>query len=113
MLPVITAFLPPTHTHLYLPMLFKLWEAFNSHIIDDRLLELCGELSEEHVSGKHDGTSEDGIAEWKHVGIWSQSEWTVLATKALGAMSKCAITVLLYYCSDTSSRRTRRSCASA
>ncbi|KAI0094551.1 ARM repeat-containing protein [Irpex rosettiformis] len=87
MLPVMTAFFPPTHTHLYLPMLFKLWEAFNSHIIDDRLLELCGELSEEHVSGKDNGTGEEGIAEWKDIGIWTQSEWAVLATKALGAMN--------------------------
>ena len=88
MLPVMTAFFPPTHTHLYVPMLFKLWEAFNSHIIDDRLLELCGELSEEHISGINNGTGEEGVSQWKDVGIWSQSEWKVLSTKALGSMSK-------------------------
>ncbi|KAI0702440.1 ARM repeat-containing protein [Cytidiella melzeri] len=87
MIPVMTAFLPPTHTHLYLPMFFKLWEAFNSHIIDDRLLEMCGELSEEHVAGKYDNAGDEGAAEWKDVGIWTEAEWTVLATKALGAMN--------------------------
>lgn len=83
-----TAFLPPTHTHLYLPMFFKLWEAFNSSIIDERLLELVGELSEEHVAGKLGDAGEEGGAEFKDVGIWSEAEWTTLAGKALGSMSK-------------------------
>jgi proteasome activator subunit 4 len=88
MIPVMAAFLPPTHPHLYMPMFFKLWEAFNSHIVDDRLLEICGELSEEHISGVHDDMPEESVAEWKDVGIWSEAEWTVLATKALSAMSE-------------------------
>ncbi|KAI0343973.1 ARM repeat-containing protein [Trametopsis cervina] len=87
MIPVMTAFLPPTHTHLYLPVFFKLWQAFNSHLIDDRLLEMCGDLSEEHIAGKYGDTGEEGGAEWKSVGIWSEDEWTVLASKALGAMN--------------------------
>ena len=88
MIPVMTAFLPTTHTHLYLPVLFELWEAFNSSIIDERLLDLCGELSEEHVSGKSGDAGEEGGAEWKDVGIWSESQWTLLAGKTLGAMSE-------------------------
>ncbi|KAI0961210.1 hypothetical protein AcV7_000369 [Taiwanofungus camphoratus] len=86
-IPVMTSFLPPTHTHLYLPMLFKIWEAFNSSLINDRLLELCGELSEDHIAGKYGEAGEEGAAAWKDVGIWSEAEWTVLAGKALGSMN--------------------------
>ena len=87
MIPVMLAFFPQTHTHLYLPLLFKLWEAFNSSVIDDRLIELCGELSEEHVAGKSGDAGEEGGAELKDVGIWTEAEWTVLVGKALGSMS--------------------------
>lgn len=82
-----TAFLPPTHTHLYMPVFFRLWEAFNSSVLEDRLLELCGELSEEHVAGKYGDAGEEGGAEWKDVGIWTEAEWTELVGKALGSMS--------------------------
>jgi hypothetical protein len=85
MIPVITSFLPPTHTHLYLPTIFKLWEAFNSSLLDDRLIEFMGELSEEHVAGN---VGAEGSAQWKDVGIWNETEWTVLMGKALGSMSK-------------------------
>lgn len=69
-------------------MLFKIWEAFNSSLINDRLLELCGELSEDHIAGKYGEAGEEGAAAWKDVGIWSEAEWTVLAGKALGSMSR-------------------------
>lgn len=84
MIPVMTSFLPPTHVHLYLPALFKLWEAFNSAIVDESMLLLAGELSEEHVAGT---AGDEGGAQWKDVGIWTQEEWTVLIGKALGSMS--------------------------
>jgi hypothetical protein len=87
MLPVLTSFLPPTHTHLYLPALFKIWEAFNSSVIDDRLLEMCGELSEEHVSSTA-GDAGQGGAPWKDVGIWTESQWATLVGKGLGSISK-------------------------
>lgn len=87
MIPVMTSFLPPTHTHLYLPTIFKIWEAFNSWLLDDRLIEFVGELSEEHVAGSMGKAGEDGGAKWKDVGIWSETEWTVLMGKALGSMS--------------------------
>lgn len=87
MVPVLSSFLPPTHTHLYLPMVFKLWEAFNSSVIDDRFLEMCGDLSEEHVAGKHGDAGFEGGAEYKDVGIWIQDEWTVLVGKTLASMS--------------------------
>ncbi|KDQ54780.1 hypothetical protein JAAARDRAFT_134622 [Jaapia argillacea MUCL 33604] len=87
MIPVITSFLPPTHPHLYLPALFSLWEAFNSSVMDDRLLELAGDLAEEHVVGKVGLAGEEGGAEWKYVGIWTENQWTFLAGKALGSMN--------------------------
>lgn len=88
MVPVLTSFLPPTHADLYLPMLFKLWEPFNSSAMDDRLLDLAGSLAEEHVAGLN--REEKGGAQWKDVGIWSQIEWNVLIGKGLGSMSMCA-----------------------
>lgn len=91
MFPVITSFLPPTHTELYLPPLFKLWEAINSSILDDRMIDLCGDLSEEHVAGKLGDAGEEGGAAWKDIGIWSENEWHILANKALGSMSKSAV----------------------
>ena len=87
MVPVLTSFISSTHTHLYLPLVFKLWEAFNSSLIDDRFVELCGELAEEHVAGQYGDAGEEGAAEWKTVGIWSEAEWTFLIGKALGSMS--------------------------
>jgi proteasome activator subunit 4 len=90
MVPVIASFVPPTRVHLYLPALFKIWEAFNSSVIDDRLIALAGDLSEEHVAGRS-GLAGEGGAEWKDVGIWTQNEWIMLVGKGLGSMSECFI----------------------
>jgi proteasome activator subunit 4 len=87
LIPVLTSFLPPTQIHLYIPSLFKLWEAFNSNVTDERLIEMCGELSEEHVAGKPINLEDGYGAEWKDVGIWTESEWAVLVGKALASMS--------------------------
>ncbi len=97
MIPVMSCFLPLTHTHIYLPPLFQLWEAFNSGIVNDWLLELCGDLSEEHVAGKAGDAGQDGGAEYQDVGIWTQEQWSLLATKTLGAMSKCCRTRSCFY----------------
>jgi proteasome activator subunit 4 len=72
---------------MYLPTIFKIWEAFNSSLLDDRLIEFMGELSEEHVAGIAGNAGAEGGAQWKDVGIWSSTEWTVLMGKALGSMS--------------------------
>jgi proteasome activator subunit 4 len=88
MIPVLTSFLPPTQTHLYLPAIFTIWEAFNSSVIDDRLLELAGDLSEEHVSGTSGRAGEVDGARWKDVGLWTESQWNFLVAKSLGSMSK-------------------------
>jgi hypothetical protein len=66
--------------------MFKIWEALRSSLIDDRLIEFMGELSEAHVAGT---AGLEGGAQWKDVGIWSETEWTMLMTKALGSMSTC------------------------
>lgn len=87
MVPILTSFLPPTHTHVYMPALFKIWEAFNSAIVDERMINLVGELSEEYVAGTAGDAGPDGGAPWKDVGIWTEDEWTVLIGKALGSMS--------------------------
>jgi proteasome activator subunit 4 len=87
MIPVMTSFLPPIQIHLYLPTIFKVWEAFNSSLLDDRLIDFVGELSEEHVAGIAGKVGVDGGAQWKDVGIWSETEWTVLMGKALGSMN--------------------------
>lgn len=83
MVPVITSFLPPTRCEQYLPVIFKLWEAFNSGILDDRFLELAGELSEEYVSG----ATGDQPAVWKDIGIWTEAQWEILMGKGLGSMN--------------------------
>ncbi|KAF8559342.1 hypothetical protein OG21DRAFT_1402974 [Imleria badia] len=86
MVPVLTSFLPPSHPHLYLPLVFKLWEAFNSFSMDDRFLELAGNLAEEHVAGKAGKFGEEGGAQWKDVGIWSEQEWSLLVSKGFESM---------------------------
>ena len=70
-----------------MPLLFKLWQASNSSILDDRMLELVGEVSAEHIAGKFGVSGEEG-ADWKDVGIWSQDEWTFLISKGLSSMSE-------------------------
>ncbi|GLB36441.1 putative protein with domain of unknown function (DUF3437) [Lyophyllum shimeji] len=87
MMPILTSFLPPTHIHLYIPCLFKIWETFNSSVIDDRLIDLAGLLSEEHVSGTSGDLGEEGGAPWKDVGIWTEAEWQILVAKGLSSMN--------------------------
>jgi hypothetical protein len=88
MIPVLTSFLPPTHTHLYLPVLFRIWEAFNSFSMDDRFLELAGNLSEEHVAGKAGLAGEEGGAVWKDIGIWTHEEWLMLVSKGVESLCR-------------------------
>ncbi|KZS93077.1 ARM repeat-containing protein [Sistotremastrum niveocremeum HHB9708] len=83
-IPVITSFLPPRSPHSYLPVIFKLWEATNSSIVDDRFLEMIGSLAEEYVSGV---AGAEGCVEWKDVGIFTQEQWTFLVGKCLGSFN--------------------------
>ncbi|KAH7883839.1 hypothetical protein F5I97DRAFT_1969128 [Phlebopus sp. FC_14] len=86
MIPVLTSFLPPTRPHLYMPIVFKIWEAFNSFSMDDRFLEMAGNLAEEHVAGKAGQFGDEGGAQWKDVGMWSEEEWTLLVSKGFESM---------------------------
>ncbi|KAG1755009.1 uncharacterized protein EDB91DRAFT_1096702 [Suillus paluster] len=86
MIPVLTSFLPPTHTHIYLPVIFRIWEAFNSHSMDDRFLEMAGILAEEHVTGKEGLAGEEGGAARKDIGIWTQEEWLMLVSKGIESL---------------------------
>lgn len=93
MFPVFASFLPPTHIHLYLPTLLALSRAFNSTIIDERILELAGDLSEEHVSGAAGPAGAEGSAKWKDIGIWSESDWNFLVGKGLTSMGSCVLSI--------------------
>ncbi|KAF7784715.1 hypothetical protein Agabi119p4_880 [Agaricus bisporus var. burnettii] len=84
---VITSFLPQTHADSYLPAIFKIWEGFNSAFIDERFMELAGDLSRDHVSGPEGQYGNDGTAQWKDVGIWSNEQWNLLASKGLNMMT--------------------------
>ncbi|KAF7320019.1 hypothetical protein MKEN_00785900 [Mycena kentingensis (nom. inval.)] len=86
MFPVLVSFLPPTHTHRYLPTLFTLARAFNSTLLDERMLELVGELAEEHVAGTAGPAGEQGGAQWKDVGIYTEADWNFLVGKGLTSM---------------------------
>jgi proteasome activator subunit 4 len=79
-IPVLTCFLPLYDTHLYLPFLFKVWEGLNSNVIDDSMLEFSGVLSEELISG-------DRCAETRDIGVWAESEWTLMIKKSFGSLS--------------------------
>lgn len=85
---VITSFLPQTHADSYLPAIFKIWEGFNSAFIDERFMELAGDLSRDHIAGPEGQYGNDGTAQWKDVGIWSNEQWNLLASKGLNMMSK-------------------------
>lgn len=86
MVPVMTSFMPLSHTHLYLPFFMRLWEGFNSSVADDRFLDLLGALSERHVAGHLGPDGQEGNARWKEVGIFTTDEWNFLVSKALGSM---------------------------
>lgn len=88
MVPVMTSFMPLSHTHLYLPFFMRLWEGFNSSVADDRFLDLLGALSERHVAGHLGPDGQEGNARWKEVGIFTTDEWNFLVSKALGSMRK-------------------------
>ena len=83
MIPVLTSFLPPTRPSDYMDVLFKIWEAFNSNVIDERFLEFFGNLAEEHVAGL---ANPDGGVPWKDVGIWTSEQWSILISKCIPSM---------------------------
>jgi len=83
MIPVLTSFIPTTHAQLYMPAFFKLWEAFHSGVIEDRMIERCGILSENNLVIER----AEGNSPWKDVGIWTTQEWNFLIGRGSGYMS--------------------------
>lgn len=49
---------------------------------------MCGDLSEELVSGTTGLSSDEAGAVWKDVGIWTQAQWNILVRKGLTSLSK-------------------------
>ena len=52
------------------------------------MIELMGNLAEEHVSGLAGRLGREGAIEWRDVGIWSEKQWVFMTGKCLGAMSE-------------------------
>ena len=76
-----------------MPALFSIWEAFNSNIVDDRMIEFMSDLSEEHVQGLAGRLGESG-AHWLDVGIYNENQWAFLMGKCLGSMSACTFPLM-------------------
>ncbi|KAG8925927.1 hypothetical protein FRC02_009341, partial [Tulasnella sp. 418] len=87
MFDILSAFLPPSHPHLYLPFIFKVWEAFHSYKTEDSILTILGHLSVHHVAGKASETDEEGSLEWKQVGIYTELEWMRIMRTCLSSMN--------------------------
>ncbi|KAG8905939.1 hypothetical protein FRB99_007944 [Tulasnella sp. 403] len=87
-LPLLTAFLPVSHAHLYMPFMFKIWEAFHSYKIEDSILTALGALAVVHVAGKAGEFGPEGSLPWKDVGIFSDSEWAIIMRSCLASMNR-------------------------
>lgn len=83
---VMTSFLPQSHADAYIPAVFKIWEAFNSASLDEKFMELAGDLSRDHISGPEGRYGSEGAARWKDVGIWTDEQWNLLTSKGLNMM---------------------------
>jgi proteasome activator subunit 4 len=51
------------------------------------MLEMMGNLAVEHVAGMDNNDSHDSGVEWQDIGIFSETQWTVLIGKCLGSFS--------------------------
>ncbi|CAO1625770.1 unnamed protein product [Sympodiomycopsis kandeliae] len=103
-------FLPLNYPQTWLPAMFKYWETFNSHYVDEQMLHLLGRLAEYHLEGvssaseaEHEETSNidtaattNGAKEgspraipdadaklWKDVGLFTKDQFAMIMTKAL------------------------------
>lgn len=109
------SFLPVSHPQAYLSMLFRVWDAVNSYMYDERMLEFLAKLAEMHVEPdisdprKIAEIPDDEISEgesrekWAHgdvpegsdwggiykdVGIFTEHEWHLLMCKCLQSMGR-------------------------
>ena len=113
-------FLPLSHPQSYLPLLFRQWEAVNSYIYDERMLQFLSRITEIHVdpsvsdpkrieSIPDDEVSEDESrpkwrredleTKWKwpglykDVGIFTDREWDFIMCKCLASMGTLPVTL--------------------
>ncbi|KAG9016679.1 hypothetical protein FRB90_002543, partial [Tulasnella sp. 427] len=87
MFSVMAAFLPASHAALYLPFMFKSWEAFHSYTIEDSMLSQFASLSVAHVAGTASEYGPEGSFAWRDVGIYSDAEWSMIMRACLSSMS--------------------------
>jgi len=71
------AFLPPSRPRLYLPVLFQLGEAFNSHIVWLYILDRLAEVTEAQVA------LNSSTAEYKDIGLFTRTEWELIINRSL------------------------------
>lgn len=87
---IITSFLPPYHSHLYLPILFRIWESINSAYIDERMLEISAALVRERMN-KFCPAMDTAEEPWGDVGIFSDSQWARISRSCLVYMSESLV----------------------
>ncbi|EJU01100.1 hypothetical protein DACRYDRAFT_22883 [Dacryopinax primogenitus] len=108
-----SAFLPLTHPTSWMPMIFKLWEAFNSSVWDARSFQMLSQVAELHVDptvsdpkrvreipdDAREGRKQRIVWEkdpvpkgawkglFKDVGIFDEEQWNFMMIKCLATMS--------------------------
>ncbi|KAH8929547.1 hypothetical protein BT69DRAFT_1292546 [Atractiella rhizophila] len=73
---------------LVLPVVFRLWEAFNTRIWDEQWLDLCARAGERVAKNEAEESGREGKdgEGWKDVGIFSEEQWEFICTKLLRGM---------------------------
>ena len=74
---ILCALLPPSRPRLYLPVLFQLGEAFNSHIVWLYILDRLAEVTESQVA------LNSSTAEYKDIGLFTRTEWELIINRSL------------------------------
>ncbi|SRR5258708_6854619 len=75
--------LPPNNIQLYLPIFFRIWEAFNSTQLDERMLDISASLVQECVCAELESSSG---SIWRDVGIFTTEQWAKICRTALVSM---------------------------
>lgn len=74
---ILCAFLPSSRPRLYLPILFQLGDAFNSHIVWVYILDRLAEVTESQVA------LNSSTAEYKDIGLFTRTEWELIINRSL------------------------------
>jgi proteasome activator subunit 4 len=62
-----------------------------AQVVDERMLEIMGNLAVEHVAGRESERHYGSDVEWQDIGIFAEAQWTVLVGKCLGSFSKSVL----------------------